>query len=115
MAEDSESDDGDQAGSANVPRSEVAIPRSMPGPPDRDMSIDPGKLSYISLLGRGAFGEVHYGTWEAPDGQVHDVAIKVLLATRYGSLQECDKVSCAQLNCVPSARALLVSCGDLYE
>lgn len=74
---------------------EVALPPRMPPQPDRDMSIDPKKLNCISLLGRGAFGEVHYGTWEAPDGQVHDVAIKVLLATRYGSLQECDKVSSA--------------------
>lgn len=70
----------------------VPLPPRMPGPPDKDMCIEPSKLTYISLLGRGAFGEVHYGTWEAPDGQVHDVAIKVLLATRYGNLEECEKV-----------------------
>jgi hypothetical protein len=87
LTEDSEPDDDRQV---------TPLPREMLGPPDRDMCIDPSKLTYISLLGRGAFGEVHYGTWEAPDGQVHDVAIKVLLATRYGSLQECEKVRAAQ-------------------
>lgn len=92
LREDSESDE--EASGQVVARTgaEVALPPSMPPQPDRDMCIDPKKLNYISLLGRGAFGEVHYGAWEAPDGQVHDVAIKVLLATRYGSLQECDKV-----------------------
>lgn len=93
LAEDSESDKPDRR---NAPRDVSLAPR-MPSPSDRDMCIEPTKLTYISLLGRGAFGEVHYGTWEAPDGQVHDVAIKVLLATRYGSLQECDKVSPANI------------------
>lgn len=72
----------------NVP---VPIPRG-PGLVDQDAAIDPSKLVYDSLLGRGAFGEVHYGRWEAPDGTIHEVAIKVLLATRYGSLKEHEQV-----------------------
>lgn len=70
----------------------VPAPRVGPGLVDEDAAIDPSKLVYDSLLGRGAFGEVHYGRWEAPDGIVHEVAIKVLLATRYGSLREHEQV-----------------------
>lgn len=69
-----------------------AVPRVGPGLVDEDAAIDPSKLVYDSLLGRGAFGEVHYGRWEAPDGTMHEVAIKVLLATRYGSLREHEQV-----------------------
>lgn len=69
-----------------------AVPRAGPGLVDEDAAIDPSKLVYDSLLGRGAFGEVHYGRWEAPDGTIHEVAIKVLLATRYGSLREHEQV-----------------------
>lgn len=84
---------------------QTPAPRAGPGLVDEDAAIDPSKLVYDSLLGRGAFGEVHYGRWEAPDGTIHEVAIKVLLATRYGSLREHDQVC---LDFVSSARDVLI-------
>jgi hypothetical protein len=57
-----------------------------PRAPDTDLSIDQSKLRFKWVLGSGAFGEVWFGTWQANDGQVHKVAIKVLMTTAYGGI-----------------------------
>eukprot|EP00892_Ulva_mutabilis_P007267 jgi/Ulvmu1/4912/UM201_0004.1 len=88
VSQDASTDAHPAEPSYEVPALPNPAPRIGPGLVDEDAAIDPSKLVYDSLLGRGAFGEVHYGRWEAPDGIIHEVAIKVLLATRYGSLRE---------------------------
>lgn len=92
-----------------TPALQTPAPRVGPGLVDEDAAIDPSKLVYESLLGRGAFGEVHYGSWAAPDGIIHEVAIKVLLATRYGSLKEHEQVCwCIRLRLLPQEVYLAV-------
>jgi hypothetical protein len=63
-----------------------------PRDPDRDLAIDQSKLTFKWVLGSGAFGEVWFGTWEALDGTVHKVAIKVLMSTAYGGITGRDRV-----------------------
>jgi hypothetical protein len=63
-----------------------------PKAPDCDLAIDQSKLTRKWVLGAGAFGEVWFGTWEAHDGTIHKVAIKVLMSTAYGGIAGRDRV-----------------------
>lgn len=85
----------DKSRAQMMPLLDLVLHQQNPRAPDRDLAIDQSKLHFKWVLGSGAFGEVWFGTWTAHDGRVHNVAIKVLIATTYGSRAGRDRVRSA--------------------